>query len=329
MDKVRVGIIGCGGRSYAHVNKLVDFEDVEIVAVADPIEERRLKMAEKTDAKRIYKDHKELYDNEATDAIDVVYISVEPTAHDGIEEGAIEKGWHFAVEKPMTLDIDQAENIAKEARDKKIITWVGFQDRYLDIVDALREELPKHKTGLVYGSWIGGIPMLWWWLKKSTCGGQLVEQNIHLLDMLRYLYGEPKSVYATASTGIVEGVEGYDTDDHSTAVIRFKNSVTATLVSGCYLTKENPGSHNGLLITCDDMIIDYKLRDSVTFSTRSEVRKLKTTQDHHYVANRTFIDAVKSKDASKVRSPYEDALKTLKLGFAANESMETGQVITL
>lgn len=329
MKKVRLGIIGCGGRSYAHVDKLVDFEDVEIVAVADPIEERRLKMAEKTGAKRIYKDHHELYAEEAVDAIDAVYISVEPTAHDDIEEKAIENGWHFVVEKPMTLSLEQAEDITKGIKEKGLITWVGFQDRYLDVIDAVREELPNHKSGLVYGSWVGGIPMLWWWLKKSTCGGQLVEQNIHLLDLLRYFYGEPQSVYATSSRGIVTGVEDYDTDDHSTAVIKFDNSVTATLVSGCYLTRENARPNNGLILTMDDMIIDYRLRNSVTFSTKGGARKLMNLNDTAHDANRTFIDAIKSGDASKIRSPYEDALKTLKLGFAANESMETGKVVEL
>ena len=43
--------------------------------------------------------------------------------------------------------------------------------------------------------------------------------------------------------------------------------------------------------------------------------------------DRTFIDAIKSGDSSKIRSPYSDAIKTLKLGFAANKSMETGEKI--
>ena len=329
MGKVKIGIIGCGGRSYAHVDRLINFEDVEIVAVADPIEERRLKMAAKTGATRIYKDHHELYAAEAAGALDAVYICVEPTAHVGIEEHAIENGWHFVIEKPMTLSLAQAQSVAAGIKEKGLITWVGFQDRYLDVVDAIRNELPGHKSGLVYGSWIGGIPMVWWWLKKSTCGGQLVEQNIHLLDLLRYLYGEPQSVYATSSRGIVSGVEGYDTDDHSTAVIQFDHAVTATLVSACYLTPNNAGAHSGLILTLNDMTIDYKLRDSVIFSTRYETRKLMTHNDTQYDANRTFIDAIKSGDASKIRSPYDDALKTLRLGFAANESMETGKVVHL
>lgn len=329
MGKLKIGIIGCGGRSYAHINKLVDFEDVEIVAVADPVEERRLKMAAKTGAKRIYKDHNELYAAEAAEALDAVYICVEPTAHVGIEEKAIENGWHFVVEKPMTLNIVQAENIAAGIKKKGLITWVGFQDRYLDVIDEIRNELPGHKSGLIYASWIGGIPMVWWWLKKSTCGGQLVEQNIHLLDLLRYLYGEPKSVFATSSRGIVSGVEGYDTDDHSTAVIQFDNDVTATIVSACYLTPNNTVGQSGMIITLDDMTINYRLRDSVTFSTRYETRKVISHNDTEKDANRIYIDAIKSGDASRIRSPYEDALKTLKLGFAANESMEKGKIVYL
>lgn len=329
MGKLKIGIIGCGGRSYAHVDKLVDFEDVEIVALADPIEERRLKMSVKTGAKRLYKNHHELFAAEAAGALDAVYICVEPTAHECIEEKAIENGWHFVVEKPMTLKLAQAENIAVGIKKKGLIVSVGFQDRYLDVVDEIKKELPGHKNGLVYASWIGGIPMVWWWLKKSTCGGQLVEQNIHLLDLLRYFYGEPKSVFATSSRGIVSGVEGYDTDDHSTAIIQFDHSVTATIASACYLTPNNTHGQSGMIITLDDMTINYRLRDSVTFSTRYESRKLITHNDTEKDANRIFIDAIKSGDASKIRSPYDDALKTLKLGFAANESMETGKIVLL
>ena len=151
----------------------------------------------------------------------------------------------------------------------------------------------------------------------------------HLLDGLRYLYGEPLSVYATCSRGIVKpGVDAspeYDTDDHSTAVIRFANQVTATLVSGCY--SKNVSSNSGLVITLDDMVIDYRLRNNLILRTAVETRDVKRQVDQTYLLDRAFIDAVKTGDPSGIRSPYSDALKTLKLGFAANRSMENGQVI--
>ncbi len=330
MDKIRVGLIGCGGRAGSHMNALIQMDDVQVVAVADPVEERRLNAAGKMGASRIYKNHTELYDNESAETIDALYICVDPTAHTDTELRAVEMGIPFLVEKPMHLELDKAEEIAEKIEEKNLMTAVGFQDRYLDLIQMIKDELPRHKTGgLVYGAWVGGIPGVWWWQKKSTCGGQLLEQNIHLLDGLRYLYGEPLSVYATASTGIVRpGVDAspeYDTDDHSTVVLRFPNNVTATLVSGCYSQGVRP--HCGYVITLNDMVIDYRLRNNLIFETAMEMRDVKRGNDQTYDMDRAFITAVKTGDRSLIRSPYSDALKSLRICFAANQSMETGEVV--
>lgn len=330
--KIKIGLIGCGGRMEAHMAAIEKMEDACVVAVADPVQERREAAAKRFGCTRIYKNHTELYDGESKDTIDALFISIEPNAHTDTETRAIDMGIPFMIEKPMTIDEKQAEDVAKRIEKAGLITAVGFQDRYLDLFDMMLAELPKHKNGgLVYGAWVGGIPGVWWWQKKSTCAGQLVEQNIHLLDGLRFLFGEPVSVYATASTGMVKaGVDAsaeYDTDDHSTAVIRFANNVTATLVSGCYCKGISPRC--GLVITLEDLIMDYQLRRSLTFKRKTETLEIQTAVDQTYRMDRTFIDAVKSGDASAIRSPYSDALKSLKLGFAANKSMETGQVIAL
>ncbi len=330
MEKLRLGLIGCGGRAGAHMNSFLQMDDVAVVAVADPREDRRNAAAAKFGCTRIYTDHRDLYAHENRSTLDAVVIAIEPTAHIGVEETAIDLGLPFIVEKPMAMDIRQAEAIARRVEETGLITSVGFQDRYLDLIDIIKEELPRHKAGgLVYGAWVGGIPGVWWWQKKSTCGGQLVEQNIHLLDGLRWLYGEPLSVYATCSRGIVrpgiDASEEYDTDDHSTAVLRFPNNVTATLVSGCYSRGVRPNC--GYVITLDDMILDYRLRNNLIIRTAHETRDIDRQVDQTFILDRVFLDAVRSGDGSAIRSPYPDAYKTLKLGFAANESMESGQVI--
>ena len=330
MEKLRLGLIGCGGRAGAHMNSFLQMDDVAVVAVADPREDRRNAAAAKFGCTRIYTDHRDLYAHENRSTLDAVVIAIEPTAHIGVEETAIDLGLPFIVEKPMAMDIRQAEAIARRVEETGLITSVGFQDRYLDLIDIIKEEMPRHKAGgLVYGAWVGGIPGVWWWQKKSTCGGQLVEQNIHLLDGLRWLYGEPLSVYATCSRGIVrpgiDASEEYDTDDHSTAVLRFPNNVTATLVSGCYSRGVRPNC--GYVITLDDMILDYRLRNNLIIRTAHETRDIDRQVDQTFILDRVFLDAVRSGDGSAIRSPYPDAYKTLKLAFAANESMESGQVI--
>ncbi len=330
MKKTRVGLIGCGGRQNVHIDALLQMEDVEIVAVAEPLDDRRAAAAAKTGAKRQYKNHTELYDSESKETLDALFIAIEPTAHTDTETRAIEMGIPFLVEKPMTLDLKQADRIAAMIEEKKLITAVGFQDRYLDLMEMVKEELPKHKQGgIVNGAWIGGIPGVWWWQKKSTCGGQLVEQNIHLVDGLRWLFGEPLSVYAIHQSGMIRpGIDAspeYDTDDYSICLIRFKNNVTACLESACYSKDVRPNC--GLVVILDDMVIDYRLRNNLIMTTKDRTVDIKRGNNQTYSLDRDFIDAVKTGDGSHIRSPYQDGLKSLKLAFAANQSMETGEVV--
>ena len=330
MRKLKIGLIGCGGRSRAHRENLINFEDVEVVAVADPIEERRLCAAEEFGAKGVYKNHAELYDHAREDGVEAVIICIEPTAHTDTEWRAVELGLPFIVEKPMHLDLSEAERICAAIKEKGLITSVGFQDRYLNLVDIIKDDLPNHKPGgLVYGAWVGGIPGVWWWQKKSTCGGQLVEQNIHLADGLRYLFGDPISVYATSTRGIVtpgkDASEEYDTDDHSTAVFQFENGYTATLVSGCYSKSIRPRC--GLYIALSDVVYDYRLRNNLIISTDEKTVDIPRKMNQTEALDRAFVTAVLSGDPSPIRSDYADALKSHKMVFAAEESMRSGQVI--
>ena len=123
----------------------------------------------------------------------------------------------------------------------------------------------------------------------------------------------------------VDASPEYDTDDHSTAVIRFPNNVTATLVSGCYSTTVRPNC--GLVITLPDMVIDYRLRNNLIFRAAHETIDVDRQVDQTLLLDQAFVRAVQTGDPSGIRSPYADALKSLKLCFAANRSMETGEVV--
>jgi predicted dehydrogenase len=264
-----------------------------------------------------------------------VYICVEPTAHTDIEEIAIAKGLPFLVEKPMTLDMTQAKAICEAVNAKKLVTAVGFQDRYLDIVEKVKEELKDMKVGMVYGFWLGGVPQVWWWMKKSTCGGQLMEQNIHLVDLLRFFFGEADSVYATCGRSLIcpdefpDTLPTYDTDDYSSAMITFKSGVTANLMTGCFVTDKGHSIRSGITIVGRDKSLEYILRDSTTVFTANEQLKYNRGNDQSKAHDRAFLDAVRANDPSGVRSPYADAYKSLLLADAANRSMATGAVVKL
>lgn len=246
-----------------------------------------------------------------------------------MEERAIDMGIPFLVEKPIEIDLEKAERNARRIAETGLITAVGLQDRYLDLINIIKDELPKHKPGgIVTGTWVGHCPSPWWWQKKSTNGGQLYEQTIHLTDGLRYLFGEPISVYAVAARGMnIPGVNvsaEYDNDDHSTAVFRFPNNVTAILMSGCY-TKVRPNS--GLLISCDDILFDYRLREQLIVKTVDNETTYPLNSAPTTLMVLGFLKAVETGDRSDILADYAEALKTHKMCMAANQSMETGEII--
>jgi len=327
MQKIRAAFVGTGGRSWTHIERLKDFEDVELVGFMDVIPERAVDKQARAGQGKAYVDYIEMLDDSRPD---VLYVCVPPAEHGFIEREAIARGIHLFVEKPMALRMELAQEIYGLAKEKNLVTCIGFQDRYLDIIGHAKQWMQGRKIGLVDGAWVGGVPGVPWYPRYATCGGQLLEQNVHIFDMLRYLLGEPASVYCAGGRGIVDGIEGYDLHDYSSAVITMQSGVVATLFSGCYRGGGSPGFPNGMNIHCSDCTIRYFLRDRVTFDSRSEnITYWKRGEDWQTVMTRTFIDAVKTGDASAIRSPYEDALKTLRLCLACNESMDTGKVVEL
>ncbi len=326
MSKLKIALCGCGGRSMAHLPHLKDFEETEVVGFYDIRPERAEEKQAFMGTGRVYRESvEEMLDDCRPDAL---YICVPPDQHGKIELAAAERGINFFVEKPLALDMETAEKIRDAAAAKGLITCVGFQDRYLDIVRMTREFIANREVALVDGAWIGGIPGVYWWPTYATSGGQIVEQNIHHFDLSRYLFGEPEKVYCTARKGIVKR-DGYDLHDCSSAVITFKSGVIANIFTGCYVTAGHPGYKNGLRIHCTDAEVDYQLRNNVTFKTSEYTKNFLRVESHERAINRAYIDALLTGDQSKVKSPYADACKSLALTLACNESVFTGRVIEL
>ena len=231
----------------------------------------------------------------------------------------------------LYLTAELPENASRE----EIITgYLAFWREEKNLMEIVKEEVDKRDEGcIVHGRWAGDIPGVWWWQDKKDCGGQLIEQNIHLLDGLRWLFGEPKTVYAVNGRGIVKpGIDAkpeYNTDDYSVCMLTFDNNVVATLTSSCYSTKGIRPTC-GLHLTYSDIVMDYRLRNNLIMEYKDKLIDIKREErDHAYNLDRAFLDAIIAKDPKAVRSPYSDGLKSLKICFAAEKSMATGEVVEL
>ena len=156
-------------------------------------------------------------------------------------------------------------------------------------------------------------------------GGQIVEQTTHIYDMTRYLIGEPVEVFAVKRKGLMKDVENYNVEDASAVDIYFDNGVVGTIFSGCFV--KIAGGKVGIDFYFSDKFVEYTEREKVVINYGNKIEEI--YEDSLKIIpkeDRTFIDAVKTKNSSSIKSTYEDAVKTLAFTFAANKSIETGKV---
>ncbi|MCL2058722.1 MAG: Gfo/Idh/MocA family oxidoreductase [Oscillospiraceae bacterium] len=329
-NKLRVGIIGCGFiTNYTHAGTLEKMDDIDVVAVADPVEKNRNAMAARLGAPNAYADHRALFDAEK--GLDAVIIAVPPAAHEGIEEEAIERGIHFMVEKPMTLDMGRGWRVAKGAANAGLVAAASFQDRYMDITDRMKEEIARTDIGQIHATWAQNVAAAGWWRSKATSGGQLFEQTIHLVDMVRYLFGEYETVFAMKTSGIIKESDfaDFDIDDSSTAVFRMKSGATATFFSACYLLSGGVSIENGMVALGRQRSLAYSLRKHLRVVTRGADLLYRQLNDSTFDSNAAFFKAIRSGDLGAVRSTYGDGLKSLEACFAANKSMDSGAPVKI
>ncbi|NQT88502.1 Gfo/Idh/MocA family oxidoreductase, partial [bacterium] len=298
-------------------------EDVQIVGFADIIPERAKARAKPYKAKA-YKHHRRMLDATRPD---VVYVCTPPYAHGQIELDALERGCHLYVEKPNALSMETALEIRDAVKKAKVVSGVGYQDRYQDIIATLKKTLRKRKTATAMGYWMGGMPGVAWWRVKAQSGGQHAEQTTHIFDMMRYLFGEVKTVYAAASTGLMTDVPNYDVEDVSAATLIFKSGMVGTVYSACCLKGHGKV---GIDIMCTDLRIEYVERKSVTLIEPNRREEFTNAADCGQASDEAFIEAVRTKGKrNKVKSSYADACKSLALSLAADQSMATGQAVEL
>ncbi|MCV9967815.1 glycosyltransferase [Pararhizobium sp. BT-229] len=320
MRKTRLGFIGVGGIARRHLDILAGFEDIDLVAFADRDLARADEAAMRFGA-RSFSSHSEML---ALEPLDAVYICIPPFSHGSPEFDLIERGIPFFVEKPVSLDLAVAEDIAAEIARKKIITAVGYHWRYLDTVDEARELLADNPAQLLSGYWLDSTPPPRWWWKEETSGGQMVEQTTHLLDLARFLIGEVTEVYGRAGHKDRPDFPGLDVPTVTTASLTFQSGAVANISSTCLL---NWSHRVGLHIFADKLAIELTDRDIMIDVGRG--RPIRGAEgDPVWREDRDFIDAVRGGE-NRVRCPYSDALVTHRLAHAVVSSARTGEPVLL
>ncbi len=336
MDKpLRLAFVGAGGMARAHLEPVLSVPGVEVVAFADPNEDRceararELRTLRPDSQPQRFADPVEMLNATHCDA---AYIVVPPFAHGPAERACIERGIPFFVEKPVGLDMGLTRELAAEIEAKRLLTCAGYMNRYRESVQRARAMLKDDPAVLIHGGWVGGSPDPKpdsWWPQKRLSGGQVVEQSTHTFDLVRYLAGEAVEVFAHAARGFNRGLNPYTIEDASVVGIRLASGAVASMMACCAANGGGGGVWLNVYAHEATFLFTGWEHSAQVLQVGAKPETIPGEPGIFAVEDAIFLEAVRSGSNEAVLSSYADAARTLELTLAANRAMETGEVVRL
>ena len=178
---------------------------------------------------------------------------------------------------------------------------------------------------LAVGSWLDRVPPVTWWIKRTLSGGQIVEQAVHVLDLIRFFVGEVAEVSAYANT-TPPNAPGADVDGATAAILRFRSGAVGTVTATCCLAWKHLAC---LDLHADDISLTIH-EDRLTARTPDgPLHRSLRPDDAKKAADRAFVDAVLGRGAGPagILVDYPEALRTHELACAITESAVQSQPV--
>ncbi|QAY66904.1 Gfo/Idh/MocA family protein [Paenibacillus protaetiae] len=320
---IRIGIVGTGWFGRMHAEKLAAMEGVEIAAFCATSQQKADAAAVSYSGAKGYASIEEMLDGSKPDA---VYICVPPFAHGGMELALIERRIPFLVEKPLGVNYEQPDQIKEAVERTGLITSVGYHFRYMESTDRARELLAERTPLMAAGHWMGSMPGVGWWRRMEGSGGQFVEQTTHIVDLLRYTLGEITEVYAAyGSRYMAEQAEGVTVPDVGTVTLKLANGTVASISNTCAI---EGGHRAGLHIYTNAGVVELSNGGLLDWEGSRKTEYINRLNPYER-ENEAFLHAVRTGDASRIRSAYTDAWRTHRVTMAANESAAAGKPVAV
>ena len=234
---MKYALIGCGRIAVNHIKAVLN-NQLELVAVCDILPEKMeallakydlqndASIARYTDYKKLLAEHPELQ---------LISIATESGLHAEIALACIDAGVNVIIEKPMAMNMADADEIIRRSEAKHVKVAACHQNRFNVAVQELRHALEAGRFGrLSHGS----IHVRWnrdhsyydqasWRGTWAQDGGCLMNQCIHGIDLLRWMLGdEVEEVYGATRQQFHDYLEA---EDVGLAVVKFKNGAIGTI----------------------------------------------------------------------------------------------------
>ncbi len=229
---IRVGIIGMGGMGWFHASRYFQIPGVELAAIADIRQERleakngvQINIENRASAPDLSEVQRfsEAGDLIAGADVDVVDICLPSYLHAPYTIRALEAGHHVLCEKPMALNVEEANAMIAAAHETGRKLMIAQCIRFWPEYRYLKQSIYSSQYGRLLSLNLyrmGGRPARWgwenWFMDPARSGGSLYDLHIHDVDFVNSLYGAPACLQASgrrASPGaaceVIHAVYGY------------------------------------------------------------------------------------------------------------------------
>ena len=246
MEKIRLGIIGCGNIGKVHTDNIVNGNcpEVELSAVCDLKKERIDEILEKKADVSVFYDAEEMMDS---GKIDSVLVAVPHYDHPRLAIMAMKKGLNVLVEKPAGVYTKQVEEMNAVAKECNVVFGIMMNQRTNCIYRKMREIVKSgvlgeiKRTNLIITDWYrpqiyydsGDWRATW----SGEGGGVLLNQCPHNLDLWQWICGMPTKIHAKLHYGKWHDVE---IEDDVSAYCEYANGATGVFVT---TTGDTPGTN--------------------------------------------------------------------------------------
>ncbi|HZR95604.1 MAG TPA: Gfo/Idh/MocA family oxidoreductase [Gaiellaceae bacterium] len=323
---MRVALIGAGWIARDHLDALAKRPDVEVAAVCDVDRGRAEQLAPA--GAEVHTDWRELLD---ADELGAVWVCVPPLAHREVATGALERGLHVYLEKPIARTPEDAAAIVDAAAAADAVCAIGYQWHATEVLDDLRAELDGQQIALLVGHSIGPTGSRSWFLDRRQGGGNVLERGSHQIDLVRTVAGEVERVQAAGSRvllGQAEGERG-DIEDAATLILHLAGGGVATIVVAW--TREGQPRRYDLDVVAEDATLSLTLDPEFSLRGVSRGRTVDARSGEHPFERSIgrFLDACRANDKSRVFCTPADAARTLAVARACEQALATGETVTL
>jgi UDP-N-acetylglucosamine 3-dehydrogenase len=332
---MRAGLIGVGYIGVHHLRNLVRLRDEGYIdsLVASDIDVSKRSVVEDMGAK-YYRDYREMLSKED---IDILSIASPTKYHCEMALNAIDMGINVLIEKPITYSLDEAYKIKEAAVRNNVVVMVGHIERFNPAVMRLKRFIKDGEAGRVISlssRRLGG--------PRIVDVGVILDLALHDIDVMLYLTGKRvRNVYANALKRLPEVVN----EDYVIISLVMEGDILGRIeasritpvkireldvnASKCYIRLD--------YLDQRVMVVESFLKQgpSSWSSFQEFIRKFSPyereidveREEPLYIELRSFIESIDKNSDPPVT--VEDAIETLRIAYAAEESYRSNSVVSL